>query len=72
MSNTSTPDDAPASSDVDTDDGGDANRLHSVVVTYEGTPNRQTLYPSDAGEIERLTHWLTADADAFERLDERR
>ncbi|SDZ90226.1 hypothetical protein SAMN04488065_1115 [Haloplanus vescus] len=74
MSNTSTPDDAPASSDVnvDIDDGGDPRCLHSVVVTYEGTPDRQTLYPSDAGETERLTHWLTADADAFRHLDEMR
>ncbi|MEF8856863.1 MAG: hypothetical protein V5A16_05515 [Haloplanus sp.] len=67
MSNTSTPDDAPVVTDAD-DDG----RLHSVVVTYEGTPDRQTLYPPEATETERLTHWLSADADAFEHLDERR
>jgi hypothetical protein len=68
MSNTSTPDDAPVVTDAGDDDG----RLHSVVVTYEGTPDRQTLYPPKATETERLTHWLSADADAFEHLDERR
>ncbi|WP_248897721.1 DUF7511 domain-containing protein [Haloplanus halobius] len=47
-------------------------RLRSVVVTYEGTPDRRTLYPPTATETERLTTWLTADADAFERLDEMR
>ncbi|RMB23622.1 DUF7511 domain-containing protein [Haloplanus aerogenes] len=67
MSNTSTPDDVPAVHDTN-DDG----RLRSVVVTYEGTPDRQTLYPPEATETERLTHWLTADADAFHHLDEMR
>jgi hypothetical protein len=69
MSNTSTPDDAPVVTDAGDDGDG---HLHSVVVTYEGTPDRQTLYPPEATETERLTHWLSADADAFEHLDERR
>jgi hypothetical protein len=67
MSNTSQPDDAGPRVD-DTDEG----RLRSVVVTYEGAADRQTLYPTGATEIERLTHWLTADADAFQHLDEMR
>jgi len=69
MSNTSTPDDAPAVPDAN---DADDERLRSVVVTYEGTPDRQTLYPPEATETERLTHWLTADADAFHHLDEMR
>jgi hypothetical protein len=52
---------------------GDAEgRLRSVVVTYEGSADRRTLYPPDASEVERLTHWLTADAEAFDHLDEMR
>jgi len=52
---------------------GDAEgRLRSVVVTYEGSADRRTLYPPDADEVERLTHWLTADAEAFDHLDEMR
>jgi hypothetical protein len=73
MSNTPTSDDA---GDVPDGDGStlarDGDRLTSVVVAYEGSADRQTLYPADATEIERLTHWLTADADAFQRLDEMR
>jgi hypothetical protein len=69
MSN-SLSDDSRVVTDADAD--ADGGRLHSVVVTYEGTPDRQTLYPPEATETERLTHWLSADADAFERLDERR
>ena len=72
MSNPSTPDDATTSFDPAVDTDGDGRHLRSVVVTYEGTPDRQTLYPSEASEIERLTHWLTADADSFQRLDEMR
>jgi hypothetical protein len=71
MSNTSAPDDAPFVPDADAADR-DADLLRSVVVAYEGSADRQTLYPADASEIERLTHWLSADADAFVTLDERR
>jgi hypothetical protein len=71
MSNTSTSDDAPPVPDAGAADH-DAGHLRSVVVAYEGSADRQTLYPADASEIERLTHWLSADADAFEHLDERR
>jgi hypothetical protein len=72
MSNASTPDDAPAVPDVYVPTGGEGGHLRSVVVAYEGSADRQTLYPVDATETERLTHWLTADADAFQHLDEMR
>ena len=71
MSNASTPDDAPVVPDAAAPDH-DAGHLRSVVVAYEGSADRQTLYPADASEIERLTHWLSADADAFVALDEMR
>jgi hypothetical protein len=70
MSNTPSSDDAadvPGPSDT-----VDGDRLQSVVVAYEGSADRRTLYPADADEIERLTRWLTADADAFRHLDEMR
>jgi hypothetical protein len=74
MSNTSAPDDTAGVPEADGPavDDIDDGRLNSVVVTYEGTPDRRTLYPPEATEVERLTHWLTADADAFEHLDEMR
>jgi hypothetical protein len=73
MSNTSASDDTDGVSDASvTDTDADDDCLHSVVVTYEGAADRQTLYPPAASDTERLTHWLTADADAFERLDEMR
>jgi len=72
MSNTPHPEDIPAEAEKADADAPARDALHSVVVAYDGSADRQTLYPADAGEIERLTHWLTADADAFERLDEMR
>jgi hypothetical protein len=68
MPNTSQPDDAAPDVEESTADAD----LRSVVVTYEGAADRRTLYPPGASEVERLTHWLTADADAFEHLDEMR
>ncbi|WP_423751102.1 DUF7511 domain-containing protein [Salinirarus marinus] len=44
--------------------------LRSVVVDYDVGANRCTLYPADVSEEERLTHWLTADEDAFAALTE--
>jgi hypothetical protein len=72
MSNTSHPDDAGVPEAVGAADHDATGRLRSVVVTYEGTPDRRTLYPPEATEIERLTRWLTADDAAFERVDGRR
>ncbi|MFB6160971.1 MAG: hypothetical protein ABEJ61_07315 [Haloferacaceae archaeon] len=46
--------------------------LAAVVVEYEGTADRRTVYPPDASEDERLTRWISADDDAFVRLDLRR
>jgi hypothetical protein len=66
MSNTSTP--GPAS-DGDSDITTVTGRLRAVVVTYDGAADRRTLYPPEATETERLTHWLTADADAFVSLE---
>jgi hypothetical protein len=46
--------------------------LCTVVVKYEQGPDRRTVYPRDADEFERMTHWFTANDDAFCRLDEHR
>jgi hypothetical protein len=72
MSNTSASDDTDGVPDTAATAAIDDGRLRSVVVTYEGAADRQTLYPPAADETDRLTHWLTADADAFEHLDEMR
>jgi hypothetical protein len=74
MSNTPTP--GPIAPDGDDDAHADADaapgRLCAVVVTYDGTADRRTVYPPEATETERLTHWLTADADAFVPLESSR
>ncbi|MFB6068611.1 MAG: hypothetical protein ABEJ90_01630 [Halobacterium sp.] len=44
--------------------------LRAVVVDYDVGANRCTLYPTDVSDEERLTHWLTADEDAFAALEE--
>ena len=43
--------------------------LHSVVVRYEGRPDRCTVYPRRDSCRERVTAWLSADFDAFVCLD---
>ncbi|WP_231185920.1 hypothetical protein [Haladaptatus sp. DYF46] len=44
--------------------------LSSVVVEYDGKPNRCTIYPTEATRLERMASWITADADVFVPLDE--
>ena len=39
-------------------------RLASTLVQYAGEPDRVTMYPPGASHIERMSTWLTADADA--------
>lgn len=51
---------------------GRAYALHSVVVRYEGRPNRCTLYPRRESCRDRMSAWLTADHDAFVGLEEYR
>ena len=59
--------DARESSSVN---GPAESALRAIVVKYEGSPDRRTLYPEGAEEFERMTHWLTADDDAFRPLNE--
>ncbi|QIB78445.1 hypothetical protein G3A49_09975 [Haloferax volcanii] len=44
--------------------------LHSVVVSYRGSPDQVTVYPRRDSCCDRMEAWLTADADAFVSLDE--
>jgi hypothetical protein len=44
--------------------------LRAVVVRYEQGPDRRTVYPEGADDFERMTHWFTANEDAFCHLDE--
>jgi hypothetical protein len=54
-----------------TDEEGDRGfALHSVVVNYEGAPDRCTVYPRRDRCLERTTEWLSADLDAFVDLDD--
>ncbi len=50
-------------------DDGRAYELHSVVVRYEGRPDRCTVYPRRDSCQERVAAWLSADFDAFVSLD---
>ncbi|WP_435155756.1 DUF7511 domain-containing protein [Haladaptatus sp. DFWS20] len=44
--------------------------LSSVVVEYDGKPNRCTIYPKKATRLQRMASWITADAATFVSLDE--
>ncbi|MCO8242689.1 MULTISPECIES: hypothetical protein [unclassified Haladaptatus] len=44
--------------------------LASVVVEYDGQPDRCTIYPEEATRFERMASWITADADVFVSLDD--
>ncbi|RDI70601.1 DUF7511 domain-containing protein [Halopelagius longus] len=46
--------------------------LHSVVVRYDGRPDRCTLYPRRESCRDRMQSWLTANQDAFVGLEEYR
>lgn len=46
--------------------------VRSVVVRYESSPDRRTIYPADVGDQDRLTLWISADDEAFVSLDARR
>jgi hypothetical protein len=66
-----TPDDAPfqVRPAPDAKPSNDPAVLASVVVRYDGSADRRTLYPPGATEHERLTRWISADDSAFVRLD---
>ncbi|MUV56434.1 hypothetical protein SAMN04487947_1757 [Halogeometricum rufum] len=46
--------------------------LHSVVVQYDGEPDRCTVYPRRDRCLDRMAAWLSADLDAFVGLEEMR
>jgi hypothetical protein len=46
--------------------------LHSVVVSYERSADRCTVYPRELSHCERLETWLSADVDSFVSLREMR
>jgi hypothetical protein len=61
--------DQPRKSDRDRRDDPLSFELRSVVVNYEHRPDRRTVYPRGLSSIERMSTWLTADADAFVDLE---
>ncbi|SFG12542.1 hypothetical protein SAMN04488063_1499 [Halopelagius inordinatus] len=46
--------------------------LHSVVVEYDGRPDRCTIYPRRESCRDRMSSWLSADQSAFVGLEEYR
>jgi hypothetical protein len=46
--------------------------LHSVVVSYDGRPDRCTIYPRGRHPEARVTTWFSADIGAFVGLEEMR
>ncbi|MFC5366245.1 DUF7511 domain-containing protein [Salinirubrum litoreum] len=46
--------------------------LHSVVVEYDGRPDRCTIYPRRSRCRDRVASWLSADREAFVGLEEMR
>lgn len=67
-----TADDSTTRLTTDGEPATPAIALLSTLVRYEGSADRRTIYPADVPDHVRTTHWLTADADAFRRLDEMR
>ncbi|WP_311171120.1 DUF7511 domain-containing protein [Halobellus ordinarius] len=66
------PADTPRRSPPQSADNEDAPReidLRSVVVRFDGQPDRCTVYPVRECCCTRTDAWLTADADAFIALD---
>lgn len=51
-------------------DGREDCELRAILVSYERRPDRRTVCPREADEVERMTRWLTADDDAFRPLSE--
>ena len=54
------------------DDAGDrdgptlpTDPLTATRVAYDDGPDRLTVSPAEADDLERMSTWLTADADAF-------
>lgn len=43
-------------------------RLRTRTVEYDGRPDRRTVYPAEATGVERMSTWLSADADVFVSL----
>ncbi len=43
----------------------DAIALESIVVRYDGRPDRCTITPHECSEADQLTTWLSADVQAF-------
>jgi len=46
-----------------------SDRLEMRVVEYPDAPDRCTLYPPELDDHERMTHWLSADREAFRSLE---
>jgi hypothetical protein len=46
--------------------------LHSVVVRYDGSPDRCTIYPRRESCRNRMEAWISADHDVFVGLEENR
>jgi hypothetical protein len=59
---------APATRAID----GRDFALHSVVVEYDGRPDRCTIYPRRKNCRDRVASWLSADREAFRGLEEMR
>jgi hypothetical protein len=43
----------------------DAPALESIVVRYEGRPDRCTIAPRECSEADQLTTWISANVRAF-------
>ena len=46
--------------------------LDSVLVQYDGRPDRCTIYSMEATRLERMVEWISADADLFVSLENAR
>ncbi|WP_135821500.1 DUF7511 domain-containing protein [Halostella litorea] len=52
-----------------TDSKSPGEELHAVTVENDGRPDECTLYPRGSTGIDRMSRWITVEADAVVDLD---
>ena len=52
-----------------TDSESPGEELHAVTVENDGGPDEWTLYPRGSSGLDRMSRWITVEADAVVDLD---
>lgn len=52
-----------------TDSVSFGEELHAVTVEHDGGPDECTIYPRGSSGLDRMSRWITVEADAVVDLD---